>query len=150
MKCNLELVRRSLHSWSTVLISEQGGLWFFYVFQNQKPAWLRGFSELLSVCQEVTGYSVHLKIRPSKWCHQEKEPLYWDWFCGLVWCTRFLKITPTRMSFMHGCYTQVSLILLLHRVPAHHLVCLSHGKSQQKGQSIHLIWLTTGQHFCPS
>lgn len=46
------------------------------------------------------------------------------------------------MSFIHGCYTQVSFILLFHRVPAHHLVSVFHMVSHNRrdNQSLSSDW----------
>lgn len=61
---------------------------------------------------------------------------------SLVGLILFSCLISEDMSLMHGCYTQVSLIPLFHRVPVHHLVSVFHmvSHSRRDNQSISSGW----------
>lgn len=144
MQRSLELVRWSLHSWRAMLISEQGGLWLFYVFQKQKPAWQRGLvsqsgwvSARRSLGTQYTWKSHHSNdaIRKSLFSGTDSVVLsdaqdFWRCF------------SPECVLCMDVSDSQVSLILLFHGVPAHHLVSLFHMVSPDRrdNQSLSSDW----------
>lgn len=148
MQCSLELVRWSLHSWSTMMTSEQGGLWVFYVFQKQKPAWLRGL--VSQNCWVSARRSLGTQYT---WKSDHSNDAIWRkcLFSGTDSVHKLSEDSSHKNEFYAW---------MLHTSESHPSLsqssctpfgfCLSCGKSQKKGQSIHLIWLTTGQHFYPS